>query len=118
MRLNPQTKKWTYFTIPYPLGFYARGMDGRIDDANAGWKGRALYSNYGTHFVWQVEGGKGTKGKLVKFQLVRIRWPDNANQKAKGRSSVSGWPAKERGGQAALSTPTLARSQDLREGTE
>jgi hypothetical protein len=67
--LDPATKKWTYFTIPYPLGFYARGMDGRIDDANAGWKGRALYSNYGTHFVWQVEGGKGTKGKLVKFQI-------------------------------------------------
>ncbi len=67
--LNPTTKKWTYFTIPYPLGFYARGMDGRIDDINAGWKGRALYSNYGTHFVWQIEGGKGTKGKLVKFQV-------------------------------------------------
>ena len=67
--LDPATKKWTYFVVPYPLGFYARGMDGRIDDINAGWKGRALYSNYGTHFVWQVEGGKGTKGKLVKFQL-------------------------------------------------
>jgi len=67
--LDPATKKWTYFTIPYPLGFYARGMDGRIDDANAGWKGRALYSNYGTHFVWQIEGGKGTKGKIVKFQI-------------------------------------------------
>jgi hypothetical protein len=67
--LNPQTKKWTYFRIPYPLGFYSRGMDGRIDDANAGWKGRALYSNYGTHFVWHIEGGKGTKGKIVKFQV-------------------------------------------------
>jgi hypothetical protein len=67
--LNPATGKWTYFTIPYPLGFYARGMDGRVDDANAGWKGRALYSNYGTHFVWQIEGGKGTKGKIVKFQV-------------------------------------------------
>jgi len=67
--LNPQTKEWTYFRVPYPLGFYARGMDGRIDDANAGWKGRALYSNYGTHFVWHIEGGKGTKGKIVKFQL-------------------------------------------------
>ena len=67
--LNPQTKKWTYFRIPYPLGFYARGLDGRIDDANAGWKGRALYSNYGTHFVWHIEGGKGTKGKIVKFQV-------------------------------------------------
>ena len=67
--LNPQTKQWTYFRIPYPLGFYSRGMDGRIDDANAGWKGRALYSNYGTHFVWHIEGGKGTKGKIVKFQI-------------------------------------------------
>jgi hypothetical protein len=67
--LNTQTGKWTYFRVPYPLGFYARGMDGRIDDPNAGWKGRALYSNYGTHFVWHIEGGKGTKGKLVKFQI-------------------------------------------------
>jgi hypothetical protein len=67
--LDPNTKKWTYFRIPYPLGFYSRGMDARIDDANAGWKGRALYSNYGTHFVWHIEGGKGTKGKIVKFQM-------------------------------------------------
>jgi hypothetical protein len=67
--LDPATKKWTYFRIPYPLGFYSRGMDGRIDDPNAGWKGRALYSNYGTHFVWHIEGGKGTKGKIVKFQV-------------------------------------------------
>lgn len=67
--LNPQTKKWTYFKVPYPLGFYSRGMDARIDDPNLGWKGRALYSNYGTHFVWHIEGGKGTKGKIVKFQL-------------------------------------------------
>lgn len=67
--LDKNTKKWTYFRVPYPLGFYARGMDARIDDINAGWKGRALYSNYGTHFVWHIEGGKGTKGKVVKFQL-------------------------------------------------
>ena len=44
-------------------------MDARIDDPNGGWKGRALYSNYGTHFVWHIEGGKGTKGKIVKFQI-------------------------------------------------
>jgi hypothetical protein len=67
--LNPQTQKWTYFRVPYPLGYYARGMDARIDDPSMGWKGRALYSNYGTHFVWHIEGGKGTKGKIVKFQL-------------------------------------------------
>jgi hypothetical protein len=67
--LDPKTNKWTYFRVPYPLGYYSRGMDARIDDANAGWKGRALYSNYGTHFVWHIEGGKGTKGKIVKFQV-------------------------------------------------
>jgi len=69
LALNPQTKEWTNFRVPYPLGFYSRGMDGRIDDPNGGWKGRALYSNYGTHFVWHIEGGKGTKGKIVKFQI-------------------------------------------------
>ena len=67
--LDPQTREWITMRVPYPLGFYSRGMDGRIDDPNAGWKGRALYANYGTHFVWHIEGGKGTRGKLVKFQL-------------------------------------------------
>ena len=66
---NPQTRQWVTLRVPYPLGFYSRGLDGRIDDPNGGWKGRALYANYGTHFVWHIEGGKGTKGKVVKFQL-------------------------------------------------
>jgi hypothetical protein len=67
--LDPQTRQWTTLRVPYPLGFYSRGLDGRIDDPKGGWKGRALYSNYGTHFVWHIEGGKGTRGKVVKFQL-------------------------------------------------
>ncbi|MGH9204191.1 MAG: carboxypeptidase-like regulatory domain-containing protein, partial [Vicinamibacterales bacterium] len=67
--LDPQTRQWTTLRVPYPLGFYSRGLDGRIDDPKGGWKGRALYANYGTHFVWHIEGGKGTKGKLVKFQI-------------------------------------------------
>jgi streptogramin lyase len=69
LALNPRTREWITMRVPYPLGFYSRGMDGRIDDPKAGWKGRALYSNYGTHFVWHIEGGKGTKGKIVKFQI-------------------------------------------------
>jgi len=44
-------------------------MDGRIDDPNGGWKGRALWANYGTHLIWHIEGGKGTLGKIVKFQI-------------------------------------------------
>ncbi len=70
LALNPQNGSWIKFRVPYPLGFYARGMDGRIDDPNpANWKGRGLWTNYGTHFVWHIEGGKGTKGKIVHFQV-------------------------------------------------
>jgi hypothetical protein len=67
--LDPETRRWVTLRVPYPLGFYSRGLDGRIDDPKGGWKARALYANYGTHFVWHIEGGKGTKGKVVKFQL-------------------------------------------------
>jgi len=55
--------------VPYPLGFYSRGMDGRIDDPNGGWKGRGLYADYGPNAVWHTEGGKGTRSSVVKFQL-------------------------------------------------
>jgi len=67
--LNPQTRQWITLRVPYPLGFYSRGLDGRIDDPNAGWKGRGLWANYGTHFPWHIEGGKGTRGKAVHIQL-------------------------------------------------
>jgi hypothetical protein len=33
--------------IPYPLSFFAKGLDARIDDPNAGWKGRGLWSTNG-----------------------------------------------------------------------
>jgi hypothetical protein len=69
LALNPQTGAWTQLRVPYPLGFYSRGVDGRIDDPNAGWKGRALWANYGTNFLWHIEGGKGTTSKMVKFQV-------------------------------------------------
>jgi hypothetical protein len=66
---DPKTEKWTRLRVPYPLGFFQRGMDGRIDDPEAGWKGRGLWANYGTHLLWHVEGGKGTRGKMVHFQI-------------------------------------------------
>jgi hypothetical protein len=33
---------WLVLRVPYPLGFFSRGMDGRIDDPSAGWKGRGI----------------------------------------------------------------------------
>ena len=55
--------------IPYPMGFYAKGFDGRIDDPNAGWKGRGLWSTNGDRTPWLMEGGKGSKPRAVHIQL-------------------------------------------------
>jgi hypothetical protein len=55
--------------VPYPFGFYTKWMDGRIDDADAGWKGRGLWTTVSTRAPFYMEGGKGTPSKVVKFQL-------------------------------------------------
>jgi hypothetical protein len=55
--------------VPYPLGFYAKGFDGRIDDPKAGWKGRGLWAANGDRTPWLIEGGKGSKPLAAHFQL-------------------------------------------------
>jgi hypothetical protein len=55
--------------VPYPMGFYAKGFDGRIDDPNAGWKGRGLWAANGDRAPWLIEGGKGSKPLAAHFQL-------------------------------------------------
>jgi hypothetical protein len=55
--------------IPYPLSFYAKGLDGRIDDPNAGWKGRGLWSTNGDRTPWLKEGGKGAMPRAVHIQF-------------------------------------------------
>jgi hypothetical protein len=61
--------KFVNLRVPYPMGFYTKWMDGRIDDPNAGWKGRGLWATYSTRTPFHIEGGKGTTSKVVKFQL-------------------------------------------------
>ena len=55
--------------VPYPLGFYTKWMDGRIDDPAAGWKGKGVWATVSTRAPFHQEGGKGTTSKVVKFQL-------------------------------------------------
>lgn len=43
--------------------------DGRIDDPNAGWKGRGLWTTNGDRTPWLIEGGKGSKPLTAHFQL-------------------------------------------------
>ena len=61
--------KFVTLRIPYPMGFHAKGIDGRIDDPKANWKGKGLWSAYAGRATHHIEGGKGTKPKVVKFQL-------------------------------------------------
>ena len=44
LALSQATGKFVVLRVPYPMGFYAKSLDGRIDDANAGWKGKGLWS--------------------------------------------------------------------------
>jgi hypothetical protein len=61
--------QWIVLRVPYPLGFYTKWLDGRIDDPGAGWKGRGLWSTVSTRAPFHMEGGRGTTSKVVKFQL-------------------------------------------------
>lgn len=60
--------KFATLRIPYPLGFYMKGLEGRIDDAKAGWKGRGLWITSGDRTPWLMEGGKGSKPLIVHIQ--------------------------------------------------
>jgi hypothetical protein len=61
--------KMIVLRVPYPLGFYAKGFDGRIDDPKAGWKGRGLWTTSGDRAPWLNERGKSAKPMAVHFQL-------------------------------------------------
>lgn len=55
--------------VPYPMGYYAKGLDARIDDPTAGWKGRGLWSASGDRTPWLNEFGKGARPLAVQIQV-------------------------------------------------
>jgi hypothetical protein len=61
--------KFVTIRVPYPMGFFAKWAEGRIDDPRAGWKGRSLWATYSNRTVFHVEGGKENRPRVVKFQL-------------------------------------------------
>ena len=61
--------KWVVLRVPYPMGFYTKWLDGRIDNPNTGWKGRGLWATISTRAPFHMEGGKGTTSKVYHFQL-------------------------------------------------
>ena len=69
LALLPGTGEWVTMRVPYPLGFYSRGLDGRIDDPDAGWKGRGVWASFNTGSTFHLEGGKGMTSEIVRFQI-------------------------------------------------
>ena len=61
--------KFVTLRVPYPMGFYAKGLDGRFDDRSGNWKASGLWSTYATRTPQHIEGGKGTTSKVAHFQV-------------------------------------------------
>jgi streptogramin lyase len=64
---DPKKETFSTFRMPYPMPFYTRGLDGRIDDANAGWKGRGLWMTYSSYLP------KFTETKLGSVNHLQLR---------------------------------------------
>ena len=56
LALLPDTGEWVTLRVPYPLGFYTKGFEGRIDDPDAGWKGRGIWVPEGGRTPWPILG--------------------------------------------------------------
>ena len=61
--------KFLMLRVPYPMGFFSKGMDGRIDDPKSGWKGKGVWTTWGTRTPFHSETGKGTMPKVAYFQM-------------------------------------------------
>ncbi|MBR0935771.1 hypothetical protein [Bradyrhizobium jicamae] len=71
--------------VPYPMGFFAKQIDGRIDDPATGWKDRALWVTSGNRTPFHIESidALGAPGEtdstrssplVVQFQLRPGSW--------------------------------------------
>jgi hypothetical protein len=61
--------KFVNLRVPYPLGFFTKNVDGRIDDPNAGWKGKGLWTTFGSRTVFHNEGGTQNRPRAYKLQI-------------------------------------------------
>ncbi len=64
---DPKKETFSVFRLPYPLPYYTRGLDGRIDDAKAGWKGRGLWMTYSSYLP------KFTETRMGSVSHMQIR---------------------------------------------
>ena len=61
--------EWVRMRVPYPMGFYTKWMDGRIDDPDAGWKGRGIWATFSSRTPFHMETGEGATSIVYHFQM-------------------------------------------------
>jgi len=61
--------KFVNIHVPYPMGFFSKNVDGRIDNPGTGWRGRGLWTTTGTRTVFHNEGGSSSRPKVYKIQM-------------------------------------------------
>ena len=67
MIFDPRKETFSVIQVPYPLPFYTRGLDGRIDDPKAGWKGRGLWATYSSYMP------RFTESKMGSVSHIQLR---------------------------------------------
>ena len=78
--LDPDSGEWTTLRVPYPLGFFSRGLDGRIDDPDAGWKGRALWPTTARTTSGTPRAARAPAASSSSSRSGRIRWRGSATR--------------------------------------
>jgi len=61
--------KFVNIHVPYPMAFFTKNVDGRIDDPEAGWKGKGIWTTSGTRANFHGEGGTEARPKVFKVQM-------------------------------------------------
>jgi hypothetical protein len=64
---DPKKETFSVFRMAYPMPFYTRGLDGRIDDAKAGWKGRGIWATYSSYLP------KFTETRIGSVDHIQVR---------------------------------------------
>ena len=61
--------KFVTLRVPYPMGFFPKWGEGRIDAPRGGWKGRAIWATDSTRTPFHSEGGTERTPKVYKLQM-------------------------------------------------
>lgn len=64
---DPKKETFSVFRMAYPMPFYTRGLDGRIDDPAAGWKGRGIWATYSSYMP------KFTETRIGSVSHIQVR---------------------------------------------